>query len=268
MQRTGYPAAGHRDARSGAWSREGGATRTRGTVTTRCRAPRTRSRRYLRVRPTPRCRCPPDPQRREGRARGRAALAVHRFPAARAPPDRYHVGCEHGICGACTILLRRQVGPRMPHLCRSGGRATTSRTVKSGAGEGVRSPLRQAFRDYHGLQCGYCTPGMIMTIVGLHRGEADPSEEEVRPALSGNLCRCTGYQHIVDAFRQAAEGHGARPVTDPCRKMSQMGQRFSQTRFLTPPPHPRPPLSSCAPRAGESNRIWNLRLSQGGRGNE
>jgi len=120
-----------------------------------------------------------------------------------------HVGCEHGVCGACTVLLDgRSVRSCLMLAVQCGGREVT--TVE-GLAEGEKlNPLQQAFQDNHGLQCGFCTPGMLMTLTEFLRDHPDPSEAEVREVLSGNLCRCTGYQAIVaaalDAARRGREG--------------------------------------------------------------
>jgi aerobic-type carbon monoxide dehydrogenase small subunit (CoxS/CutS family) len=116
-----------------------------------------------------------------------------------------HVGCEHGVCGACTIRLDgAPVRSCLIFAVQADGHAIT--TVEGLApARGALSVLQQAFRDAHALQCGYCTPGVLMTISAFLEEHADPSEDEVRHALSGNLCRCTGYQHIVDAVLLAAQ---------------------------------------------------------------
>ncbi|MGG5818655.1 (2Fe-2S)-binding protein [Falsiroseomonas sp. HW251] len=114
-----------------------------------------------------------------------------------------HVGCEHGVCGACTIRLDgAPVRSCLIFAVQAEGHDI--RTVESLGTPGNLSVLQQAFQDSHGLQCGYCTPGILMTITAFLEENADPSEDEVRHALSGNLCRCTGYQHIVDAVLLAA----------------------------------------------------------------
>ena len=115
-----------------------------------------------------------------------------------------HVGCEHGVCGACTVL----VGGISARAClmlavQCDGEAVT--TVESLANDGKLNVLQQAFQDNHGLQCGFCTPGMLMTLTEFLRDQPDPTEAVVREALSGNLCRCTGYQGIVDAALDAAK---------------------------------------------------------------
>jgi carbon-monoxide dehydrogenase small subunit len=123
-----------------------------------------------------------------------------------------HVGCEHGVCGACTVLLDgRSVRSCLMLAVQADGRQVT--TVE-GVGEPERlHPLQQAFWEHHGLQCGFCTPGMLTTLVEFLRDNADPTEAQVREAISGNICRCTGYQAIVeatlDAARRLREAKGA-----------------------------------------------------------
>jgi carbon-monoxide dehydrogenase small subunit len=119
-----------------------------------------------------------------------------------------HVGCEHGVCGACTILWDGEpVRACLVFAVQAEGHDI--RTVESLApGPGQLNPLQHAFQDSHALQCGYCTPGILMTMTAFLAENPKPSEAEVREALSGNLCRCTGYQHIVDAVLLAA-GRGA-----------------------------------------------------------
>ncbi len=115
-----------------------------------------------------------------------------------------HVGCEHGVCGACTIRFDgTPVRACLIFAVQADGHDITTVEGLTPA-RGVLSPLQQAFRDMHGLQCGYCTPGVLMTTSAFLEENPDPTEEEVRHALSGNLCRCTGYQHIVDAVLLAA----------------------------------------------------------------
>jgi carbon-monoxide dehydrogenase small subunit len=115
-----------------------------------------------------------------------------------------HVGCEHGVCGACTILFDGEpVRSCIMLAVQADGHALA--TVEGLAPAGGLHPLQEAFWECHGLQCGFCTPGFLMTLVPFLEANPDPSEEEIRQALSGNLCRCTGYQHIVDAVKLAAE---------------------------------------------------------------
>ena len=121
-----------------------------------------------------------------------------------------HVGCEHGVCGACTILLEGQSvrSCLMFAVQADGHEITTVEGLSSphpGEIEGGLHPIQQSFWEAHGLQCGYCTPGILMTLVPFLKQNPNPSEDEIRHALSGNLCRCTGYQHIVDAVLLAAE---------------------------------------------------------------
>ncbi len=115
-----------------------------------------------------------------------------------------HVGCEHGVCGACTLLFDGEpVRSCILLAVQADGHAvTTVEALAPSAGE--LHPLQQAFWECHGLQCGFCTPGFLMTLVPFLAANPDPSEEEIRQAISGNLCRCTGYQHIVDAVKLAA----------------------------------------------------------------
>ncbi len=116
-----------------------------------------------------------------------------------------HVGCEHGVCGACTILLDGQPVRSCLMLAVQAEQHEIS-TAEGLAGEDDEyHPLQQAMHDHHGLQCGYCTPGILMTMTAFLEENRSPSEEEVREALSGNLCRCTGYQNIVDAVMSAAK---------------------------------------------------------------
>jgi aerobic carbon-monoxide dehydrogenase small subunit len=116
-----------------------------------------------------------------------------------------HVGCEHGVCGACTILLDDESARScLMFAVQADGHSIT--TVEGLASDKADlHPLQQGFWEAHGLQCGYCTPGILMTLVPFLKENPDPTEDEIRHALSGNLCRCTGYQHIVDAVKLAAE---------------------------------------------------------------
>ena len=128
-----------------------------------------------------------------------------------------HVGCEHGVCGACTILFDGESARScLIFAVQADGHAIStveglaasmsSPHLLTDAGkEGGLHPIQQAFWEAHGLQCGYCTPGILMTLVPFLKENPDPTEAEIRHALSGNLCRCTGYQHIVDAVKLAAE---------------------------------------------------------------
>ena len=116
-----------------------------------------------------------------------------------------HLGCEHGVCGACTVLLEgRSVRGCLTLAVQANGKSVE--TVEGLAPtETELNVLQQAFWEHHGLQCGFCTPGILMTLTEFLRDNPDPSETEVREALSGNICRCTGYQGIVTAAMDAAE---------------------------------------------------------------
>jgi carbon-monoxide dehydrogenase small subunit len=111
-----------------------------------------------------------------------------------------HIGCEHGVCGACTVLVHGQ-SVRSCLLFTPQVNGADITTVEGLAPQGQLSPLQEAFREHHALQCGFCTPGMLMTAYELLQHTPRPSEAEIRQALSGNLCRCTGYQNIVQAIR-------------------------------------------------------------------
>ena len=115
-----------------------------------------------------------------------------------------HIGCDTGHCGACTVDLDgRSVKSCMVFAAQADGAAVTTIEGITGA-DGALHPLQDAFREHHGLQCGYCTPGMIVRAWRLLEENPDPSEGEIRYGISGNLCRCTGYQNIVKAIRAAA----------------------------------------------------------------
>ena len=116
-----------------------------------------------------------------------------------------HLGCEHGACGACTVLLDGQaVRSCLIFAVQADGQDVT--TVEGIAdGDGSLSVVQAAMRDCHGLQCGFCTPGFVTSITALLRDNPTPTDEEIREGLSGNFCRCTGYQGIVNAVKRAAE---------------------------------------------------------------
>ena len=115
-----------------------------------------------------------------------------------------HVGCEHGVCGACTVLLDGQpVRSCLMFAVQANGHEVT--TIEGLGTIDNLSPIQEAFQEAHGLQCGFCTPGILTTVKSFLEQNPDPSEDEIREAISGNLCRCTGYQHIVDAVKLAAE---------------------------------------------------------------
>jgi aerobic carbon-monoxide dehydrogenase small subunit len=115
-----------------------------------------------------------------------------------------HLGCEHGVCGACTVLLDGQaVRSCLVFAVQAAGRQVT--TVEGmAAPDGGLTPLQEAFRAHHGLQCGFCTPGFVVSATAFLRDHPAPTDEQIREGLSGNLCRCTGYQGIIAAVRAAA----------------------------------------------------------------
>ena len=119
-----------------------------------------------------------------------------------------HVGCEHGVCGACTILLDGDSARSCLTLAVQADGARVETVEGLGTVDALH-PLQRAFREHHALQCGFCTPGMLMAALDLLRKHPSPSEREIRQGLSGNLCRCTGYEHIVRAVRAAAEAASA-----------------------------------------------------------
>jgi carbon-monoxide dehydrogenase small subunit len=115
-----------------------------------------------------------------------------------------HVGCEHGVCGACTVLVNGR-SARSCLMLAVQAHGDDVRTIEGIAPSATElHPLQQALRDHHGLQCGFCTPGMVTTLVEFLEECPDPTEQDVRVAISGNLCRCTGYQGIVDAVLHVA----------------------------------------------------------------
>jgi carbon-monoxide dehydrogenase small subunit len=115
-----------------------------------------------------------------------------------------HVGCEHGVCGACTVLFDRQpVRSCLMFAVQANGHEII--TVEGLGTQEKLHPLQEAFMEAHGLQCGFCTPGILMTLVPFLESNPDPDEGEIRHAISGNLCRCTGYQNIVEAVKLASQ---------------------------------------------------------------
>ncbi|SEF50101.1 carbon-monoxide dehydrogenase small subunit [Thermomonospora echinospora] len=115
-----------------------------------------------------------------------------------------HVGCEHGVCGCCTVLLDGEpVRSCLMLAVTADGHEIT--TVEGLATGGELSPVQRAFQECHGLQCGFCTPGFLCTVTALLRDNPRPTEEEVLEGISGNLCRCTGYQNIVKSVHRAAD---------------------------------------------------------------
>lgn len=125
-----------------------------------------------------------------------------------------HVGCEHGVCGACTVLLDA-VPVRSCLVFAVQANNHTVTTVEALGTPDDLHPIQEAFRESHAVQCGFCTPGILMSLVPFLQENPNPTEQQIREAISGNLCRCTGYQHIVDAVKLAAErmkaSEGVRP---------------------------------------------------------
>ena len=122
-----------------------------------------------------------------------------------------HIGCETGICGACTVMLNDTAVKSCTVLAVQADGADVLTIEGLAKGETLH-PIQEAFWECHGLQCGYCTPGMILTTHQLLMRNPQPSEDEIRHALDGNLCRCTGYQHIVDSVQLAAKKMGRKAV--------------------------------------------------------
>ncbi len=116
-----------------------------------------------------------------------------------------HLGCEHGVCGACTVLVDGAAVRACLMLAVQANGCRVETVEGLAAADGTLSPLQQAFADHHALQCGFCTPGILMTLVEVLRDNPDADEREIRESLSGNLCRCTGYQNIVEAALATAE---------------------------------------------------------------
>ncbi len=130
-------------------------------------------------------------------------LLVH-FIREQAKLTGTHVGCDSSSCGVCTVLLDGVTPVKSCTMFATMAQGREITTVESLASGGALHPLQQAFWDQHGLQCGYCTPGMLMSSVALLKQNPNPSEHEIRDGLSGNLCRCTGYNNIVKSVQQAA----------------------------------------------------------------
>jgi aerobic carbon-monoxide dehydrogenase small subunit len=124
-----------------------------------------------------------------------------------------HLGCEHGVCGACTVLVQGEAVRSCLMLAVQADGCEVD-TVEGAGDVADLHPVQQAFVDEHGLQCGFCTPGLIMATIELLRCDPDPTDDEIREHLSGNICRCTGYVHIVRAVRRAATELAARRGDD------------------------------------------------------
>jgi carbon-monoxide dehydrogenase small subunit len=139
---------------------------------------------------------------REDRVEPRLTLAD--FLRERCQLTGTHLGCEHGVCGACTVMLDGQAvrACLVFAVQATGCEVTTIEGLSSPDGE--LTTVQSAFRDCHGLQCGFCTPGFVVSVTAFLRDHPDPTDEEIRVGLSGNLCRCTGYQGIIRAVHQAA----------------------------------------------------------------
>jgi carbon-monoxide dehydrogenase small subunit len=140
---------------------------------------------------------------REGRAEARLTLVD--FLRDELNLTGTHIGCEHGVCGACSVLMDgRPVRSCLMYVVQADGAEIT--TVEGLEGEdGGLSPLQDAFWENHAMQCGYCTPGMLIAAHALLQENPDPDEDAIREAIGGNLCRCTGYQQIVEAVQMAAQ---------------------------------------------------------------
>ena len=134
-----------------------------------------------------------------------------------------HVGCETSLCGACTVLLNGQAVKSCTLLAVQADGAEIT-TIEGLAADGKLHPVQEAFWEEHGLQCGYCTPGMILTSAALLAENPNPTEAEIRHGIAGNLCRCTGYQHIVNAIESAA-GKMKRARPNRARPSRKAGRR-------------------------------------------
>ena len=134
-----------------------------------------------------------------------------------------HLGCEHGVCGACTILLNGRSARSCLMLAVQADGADIVTIEGLRAEDGTRHPIQDAFHENFGLQCGYCTPGMLITTIELLRDNPNPDEQEIRETLSGNLCRCTGYQSIVNAVLAAARK--AQPVENETGRSQKTSSR-------------------------------------------
>jgi carbon-monoxide dehydrogenase small subunit len=146
--------------------------------------------------------------RRHGSVEPRLTLAD--FLRERCQLTGTHLGCEHGVCGACTVLMDGEAvrACLVFAVQADGADVTTVEGIASPDGE--LSNVQAAFRDHHGLQCGFCTPGFIVSVTALLADNPEPTDEEIREGLSGNICRCTGYQGILKAVRAAAVSLPAR----------------------------------------------------------
>ena len=160
-----------------------------------------------------------------------------------------HVGCEHGVCGACTILLDGDSARSCLTLAVQADGAEVETVEGLGTVDALH-PLQRAFREHHALQCGFCTPGMLMAALDLLRKHPSPSEREVREGLSGNLCRCTGYEHVVRAVLAASE-------SEPMRESAAVGSAAAAGSETAAEPAPASDSEMAAPReaaAGPESR--------------
>jgi len=142
-------------------------------------------------------------ERRRGRTDARTTLAD--FLRDELALTGTHVGCEHGVCGACTVLLDGDAVRSCLLLAVQADGAEVTTVEGVGPTPGQLGPVQQAFMECHGLQCGFCTPGFVVSVTAFLAEQPAPTDAEIRDALSGNLCRCTGYQGIVAAVRRASE---------------------------------------------------------------
>ena len=141
-------------------------------------------------------------ERREGLAEPRKTLAD--FLRDDLGLTGTHLGCEHGVCGACTVMVNGEaVRSCLMFAVQADGQEVM--TIEGLASNGKLHPVQEAFWECHGMQCGFCTPGFVMSVYAFLQENPEPKEEDIRPALSGNICRCTGYQNIVSAVRLASE---------------------------------------------------------------
>lgn len=164
--------------------------------------------------------------RREGMAEARRTLAD--FLRDDLGLTGTHLGCEHGVCGACTVLVNGEaVRSCLLFAVQANGQQVT--TIEGLATNGKLHPVQEAFWESHGMQCGFCTPGFVMSVYAFLKEHPEPREEEIRPALSGNICRCTGYQSIVQAVRLAAEKmRGASEPTSVSSESVLVTERHAQ----------------------------------------
>jgi aerobic carbon-monoxide dehydrogenase small subunit len=140
--------------------------------------------------------------RRAGRVEARKTLAD--FLREDCALTGTHLGCEHGVCGACTVLLDDEAVRSCLLFAVQADGAEIVTIEGLTPSDGTLSPVQEAFREEHGLQCGFCTPGFVVTVTAFLRENPDPTDEEIREGISGNLCRCTGYQGIIAAVRRAS----------------------------------------------------------------